>query len=233
MEERATPAASPARTVQYRYTSYPPGSSNGITSLTSVEYFGDSSLTAAYTYQNSDAGGTNPPLIKTCDDSMYGGAMSSIAYLFQGSVHGTIQSENHYARNSGVIGTVVSALELTDSTRRSETRGDGPSRSFTYAGGLLANWTDFKGVPAQQGHAAGFLSSSTDERGYVTTFQRNSITGMVEKIVYPVTESEQKSRTGSLRRKDLRSRWRILLPPATGMAIKITVTRANRITSTA
>lgn len=145
---------SSGRTITYGYKSYPPGSTGNIPSLDAVYYFGNAStadpaLTAHYTYQDSNAGVSNAPLISTCDDSMYAGPMTAIAYKFSdpsmGYAHGVIASENYYNPTNGAIGVAVSTLSgQGDPTTRTETRGDQHTRTFTYdSSGYLTSWTDF------------------------------------------------------------------------------------------
>ncbi len=185
------------RTVTYRYTAY----GAGYPSLSSVEYFGDPTLTATYTYQASNNSAENSlPLIATCDDSMYPGPMSKIAYEFlpgsQGGAYGQIKSEKHHPS-----GTVVSTLEVTGANTRREKRGDGtggngPARTFTYSSsGYLTSWTDFLNQTSSQTHLNGFVNSFTDARGqsasgYTTNFVRGARTGNVEQITHPATPSD-------------------------------------------
>lgn len=181
------PATPARRSVIYNYSNY----GNDI-ALTSVDYYG--AFSATYTYQPSNAGGTNPALLQTCDDPMYGGRMARIAYVFAaGAAHGVLQSEN-YSSGPGNVGTPVSTLTISGNTR-TETRGDGPSRTFTYAGGYLQSWTDFDGHSFSQGHTAGtsgFVSSYTDARGaaYTTDYQRHLWTGLVQTTTLPQTPSD-------------------------------------------
>ncbi len=178
-----------SRTVNYKYSLYQGGTAN-YSALTSVEY-GDPALAAHYTYQASNNSSMTRPLIRTCDDSMYRGAMSKIAYQFlAGGDYGQIQSEKYY---DGVnIGPAVSTLTASENNlTRTETRGDSPSRTFTYtAGGLLESWTDFKGTGISQVHTEGFITSFTDQNQNTTDFARDSITGLITSVTYPLTPSE-------------------------------------------
>ena len=192
--------ASDGRTVQYYYGRYDDGTDTFYTVLTNVVYYGDSNLTATYTYQG--VGGN--PLLNTCIDPMYAGAMWKIAYKFaQGTnadgktqaVPGQILSENYF--DGTTIGPAVSTLSVdnSDSThpKRTETRGDGPSRNFTYGAARLKNWTDYKGNAASETYDNnGFVKTVTDFTGlstHTTTIQRDPYTGVVTKITYPSTST--------------------------------------------
>jgi len=78
---------------------------------------------------------------------MYGGPMWAISYTFvpgsSGGVYGQLQSENYLDPFTGTPGQVVSSLSANGNSR-TETRGDGPSRTFNYLGGKLGNYTDSK-----------------------------------------------------------------------------------------
>lgn len=185
-------ASAMSRQVEYSY-------SNG--ELSDVTYFGDGSLTAHYTYQNSNAGGTNPRLIQTCNDSMYAGPMSKIRYTFASAwPHGFLLSENYYDGDPAHLnGPAVSTLAVLDANNRTETRGDSQSRTFTYSGGYLQSWTDFK-IEPERAHMSqarttasdpagplGFVKSVTDGRNNTTDLQRESSLGLVTAITYPLT----------------------------------------------
>ncbi len=186
--------ASDGRTVTYTYSTqiFPPGTIP-YTVLSGVSYYGDASLVASYTYDNPYVGATNGfPLLKTCNDPMYAGPMKGISYTYATAnnadgtapVYGQILSEKH------PNGTVVSTLAIIDSSTRTETRGDGPARTFTYAGGKLQSWTDFKNVSASKGYDAyGYVSALLDRRGYITNFTNNTYTGAVTQVQFPAVTS--------------------------------------------
>jgi RHS repeat-associated protein len=197
-------SASDGRSVQYNYGTYTDSGGGSWTVLTSVVYYGDPNLTASYTYQGS--GGN--PLLKTCIDPMYSGSMWKIAYTFAAlpnadgtkPVPGQILSENYF--DGTTVGAAVSTLAVTASTTRQETRGDGPSCTFTYASGLLGSWTDYKGAVASQTYDGnGFVKTVTDFHsggtggggnggstgGNTTTFQRDPFTSVITQITYPQT----------------------------------------------
>src|SRR6202040_1430328 len=141
------------RTVTYHYTHY-----SGVlySALTSVSYPDGSS--ASYSYQtsnNTSSNGSSRLLIKTAIDPMYTGPMWAIGYSFypsgNGGVYGQLWGETYF--DGAKIGVAVSALSVTGTSTRTEYRGDGPSRTFSYgsttqsgfsvpAGYMLANVTD-------------------------------------------------------------------------------------------
>ena len=94
--------------------------------LTGATY--DDGTTAAYTYQNANNSAGDNPLISTCADVRYPGPMKNITYTFlAGASRGRIQS----MKDTGAANPV---LTLTiNSGIRTETRGDGQSRSWIMA----------------------------------------------------------------------------------------------------
>jgi RHS repeat-associated protein len=162
------------------------------TVLTSVVYYGDSSLTATYTYRSPNVGDVNGyPLLATCDDPMYAGPMKKILYTYavadnlDGShaVYAQLDSEK------SSYGDAVSNLAITPNNTRIETRADGRQRTFTYNGsGYLIGWTDFRNVSTSQTYdSAMYVASVTDGRGNTTNFTNNPLTGAVTQIQYPLT----------------------------------------------
>src|SRR5437588_2384306 len=194
--------ASDGRMVQYNYTNLNHGpNTRNYTHLISVVYPADpgtSPATAYYTYQSSNYhdryGGEGYPLLHTCDDPMYEGPMKRIAYVYatannDGSsvVAGQIRSENYF---DGVnIGGAVSTLTINSATDRTETRGDGPSRTFNYDSGKLANYSDFKGHSSSISYDGnGYVSSFTDARIHRTTTLREGIIGAISVLTHPDPE---------------------------------------------
>jgi RHS repeat-associated protein len=184
--------ASDGRSVQYWYTTlaFSPGTI-AYPVLTNVSYYGGYSLTASYGYQAPNVGDSNGfPLLASCDDVMYAGPMKRISYTyatgvnFDGSaaVYGQILSENSVSS-----GDAVSTLTISSPTSRSETRGDGPGRTFNYAGGLLMSSTDFKSINASQTYLGGFVDSITDKRGNTTNIASDPLTGNPKVVTFPLT----------------------------------------------
>ncbi len=178
------------RTVTYNYSAYN-ASGTTYSALTSVSY--PDGTTATYTYQNSNIAANGRPLIKTCVDPMYSGPMWKIAYSFvpngTGIVYGELQSENYFDGTN--IGAAVSTLSVTGTSTRTETRGDGPTRTFTYTSYDLTSGTDFKGVSSSKAYDSnGFANSATDRNSNTTTYTNNSWTGNVTLTTYPLTASD-------------------------------------------
>ncbi|MEY2482740.1 MAG: hypothetical protein QOK24_1268, partial [Verrucomicrobiota bacterium] len=189
--------ASDGRVVQYNYnaTNYGLGG-NLHTYLDNVVYPADSGSpapTAHYTYQapnvpDYDGQYNAPPLLASCDDPMYGGSMQKISYTYATgfnpdgtyAVSGQILSENN-----STTGQAVSTLTVNGESR-TETRGDGPSRSFNYSGGVLINYTDFKGQSSYISYDGnGYKSAFEDARHQTTTFLREGIIGAMSVVTHP------------------------------------------------
>ena len=178
---------SDGRTVQYNYTAY-----GTYTSLSSVVYFGDASLTATYTYQNSNnTSASGRPLIATCTDPMFDGPMWKIAYEFAtgtngngtAAVYGQLRREKHLINGTAVSTLTVNANPSSGWYSRTETRADGPSRTFTYNGYRLKTVTDFKGVAASQGYDSNYyLALATDRNSNTTTYVSNVLNGNIKSI---------------------------------------------------
>jgi RHS repeat-associated protein len=194
---------SDGRRVDYHYHLYTTSSSRPYTSLVGVTYFNDPSYDAVYTYRDGNTDPSERPLLRTCVDPMYGGAMWRIAYTYatgSGAFHGQLQSENHL--NGTNIGAAVSTLAMTNANTRTETRGDSPtnagnpSRTFTYTGYRLRSTTDFKGVSASQNYDNNYyLNSVTDRRGNTTTYVCGAVNGNTKQVTYPSSPGDTDSTT--------------------------------------
>ena len=197
VEERADAQEStPARrSVIYNYVQYFTGVPPAYTTysaLASVVYFGDPAIVASYAYQNSNTTANGRPLIRKCVDPMYAGPMWRIAYTFApnggGVVHGQLLSEN-YLDAALNVGQAVSTLTINSPNTRTETRGDGPSRTFNYIGGKLDNYTDFKGKTSSISYDGnGYVWAFTDARGKITTTLRESTIGALSVLTHPDPE---------------------------------------------
>jgi RHS repeat-associated protein len=185
---------SDGRTVTYNYSTYTTANGTRYSALTSVRYFGDAQWDAIYTYQAGNVDPNGRPLISTCIDPMFDGPMWRIAYDFKpngtnadGSavVYGQLWREKH------PNGTVVSSLTVNAKTSlgwnsRTEMRGDGPSRTYTYKTYRLRTVTDFKGITASQDYDSNYyLATVTDRNGNSTIFTANDINGGIKQINYP------------------------------------------------
>ena len=199
LEERADESAAPRRSVTYNYVQYftgvPPAYTT-YTALASVVYFGDPGIVATYAYQNSNTTGNGRPLIWKCVDPMYAGPMWRIAYTFApnaaGVVHGQLLSEN-YLDAALNVGPAVSTLTINAPNTRTETRGDGPSRTFNYIGGKLDNYTDFKGKTSSISYDGnGYVWAFTDARQKITTTLRESTIGALSVLTNPDPEHSTK-----------------------------------------
>jgi RHS repeat-associated protein len=201
------------RTVTYNYTAYKPATTT-FSALTGVTYPAEGSVTptASYSYQPSNTSADGRPLIRTCVDPMYPGAMWKIGYMFvpkaNGGVYGQLQSENYFDGTS--VGTAVSSLDTSGANGlvRVETRGDGPTRRFKYgstnqysgfsvpAGYLLADLTDFKANHTYLGYDSnGYINAVNDRNGHITNYTNNVLTGNPLTITYPSTPEDTPSGT--------------------------------------
>lgn len=195
--------ASDGRVILYNYQTlvHPPGTLS-YSDLISVVYPSDPGSphpTAHYTYQAPNAPDSlgyfnGYPLLSTCDDPMYEGSMKRIAYTYQAWNNddgtytvGAIGSENYF---DGVnVGPAVSTLTVNGPTTRTETRGDGPSRTFNYEGGKLINFTDFKEHSSSILYDGnGYVGSFTDARLHTTTTLREGIIGAISVLTHPDPE---------------------------------------------
>ena len=161
--------------------------------LRTVTYSDGTSATYDYTYDNvrEDAQhGTFKmfPLLQSCDDVRYGGPMRTIFYDYQnGGPHGAITLEKYSARGSMVSsidpGAPTGGGDLPETF--TETRGDGPSRSFAYnpfhhytenicddyenndpPQQMLKNYTDFQGKTTWIHYNTNwYIDGVTDARG--------------------------------------------------------------------
>lgn len=183
--------ASDGRSVQYQYYTLVTPGNFSYAALNYIVYFNDPQIVAIYGYQFNNTDPDGRPLLSTAIDCMYGGPMWAISYTYvpgsTGVASGQLQSENYLDPSTGLSGPAVSTLSASGNTR-TETRGDGPSRTFTYSAGRLVSYTDFKGVSSSQGYDAnGFVNSLTDRRGYATDLQIEGMTGKVTRLTHPLT----------------------------------------------
>ncbi len=145
----ASVTASDGRTVNYYYAGC-----NGCW-LDSVVYYNNANWTAHYQYVGSNTSGELPPLLRTADDPMYPGATKRIAYEYKPCtpsdpnnpdgtrpVYGQILRERYWDGVSPpMTGAMISELTVGEAPnvtwKRTETRGDTKTRSFTYTNGRL------------------------------------------------------------------------------------------------
>ena len=220
------PAGNRIDWVSYSYTDVANGRIvNGLPEkrkmLTGVTY--SDGTAASYTYVADNVPNNVPlgswkytPLLATATDVRYKGAMRTIFYEYQSNgPHGAIMDE----KNPGV--GAVSAIfpgvpSPTDSAPHfpeqfTETRGDGPTRTFTYTplqllrnfeGGacpdfvgdsrqqFLLNYTDFENQTTYLGYDTNwYVNSVRDANGHTTTYARASPPpsgiGQITQILHP------------------------------------------------
>ena len=184
--------ASDGRSVKYNYGGYTTPNGTVYTYLGNVVYYGDQSTLAIYSYQNGNVDPNGRPLLQWCIDTMYGGTMWAIAYSFlppdAGGVYGQLQSENYLNPATGAVGAPVSSLSV-NGTSRTETRGDGPTRTFNYYAGKLVSHTDFRGHTSSISYDGnGFTSAFTNARGKTTTTIREGLLGALSVLRHPDPE---------------------------------------------
>lgn len=196
--------ASDGRSVQYNYTAYVTQNGTRYTSLTSVVYYGDSTLTATYAYQKSNLADVNGrPLLSKCFDPMYMGPMVRIAYTYVDGtsgqngdgtaiVAGQLQSENYFDGTN--VGPAVSTISILPNGpyNRQETTGDGRTRKFLVGAAWTPKAGDFKGVDALQNIDLTYfwVNSSTDRNGNTTNWTNNVLTGTPLQVSYPLTPND-------------------------------------------
>jgi uncharacterized protein (TIGR02594 family) len=180
--------------------------------LTGVAY--DDNTSAGYSYRTDNVPDTPPstfkfdPLLKSCNDKRYSGPMRQIAYEYQSlGPHGAITKE--YKPNGPLVSKIEPDLPLHPtggwlSTEFTETRGDGPPRTFTYTQfkiydqhppdppdpcldannnvtegrppqQLLDHFTDFQGHTTQLGYDSNwYINSVTDANNHTTSYERGN-----------------------------------------------------------
>ncbi len=125
--------------VNYTYQAYdpinPPITQRKEMMLTGVTYSDGTSASYTYTTDNVPENGTSHkmyPLVQRCDDVRYNGPMRTIFYDYQSSgPHGAIIDEKY--PGIGAVSTIAPGVPSTGYLDTfTETRGDGPTRSFTY-----------------------------------------------------------------------------------------------------
>jgi RHS repeat-associated protein len=212
--------------VNYNFTLQDPGGSGQqLKCLTQVDY--SDGTHAYYTYQQDNVpeepwrGSSKVlPLVATCDDVRYNGPMRQIRYEYvNGAPHGIIHKEKS-ANPIGPVSTIGPAIPLfidqgpmpTDFT---ETRGDGPTRTFHYSdfhvhhwpepdpcgdvesnnppSQMLLSYTDFQGHTTYLNYDSHwYINSVMDANGHTTTYQRGPPPdqggiGQITQITHPDT----------------------------------------------
>ena len=174
--------------VNYSYTSVSPGG-NGASQycLTGVAYSDNTSAIYSYTQDNAPDHPGPPcpcslklwPLLQTCRDVRYKGAMRQICYEYQpNGPHGAIIAER-YSLNGSTNGPRVSWIDppapspiIADAnfdTAYTEHRGDGPTRTFNYTELHIHRFSDDSCPNRTFGPAdQQFLLNYTDFQGNTT-----------------------------------------------------------------
>ena len=148
------------------------------------------------------------PVLQRCDDVRYSGPMRTIRYEYQNDgPHGAIINEKYPG-----IGA-ASAITPGTGDMFTETRGDGPTRSFTYSHmmhcqgtectpcddyenneaypyrapqQMLLNYTDFKGKTTTLAYDPNwYVNSVTDANTHTTYYERGTAIGEITKITHP------------------------------------------------
>jgi len=182
----------PTQSVVYTYAPFTPsGDTQTYSVLTRVDY--SDGTAANYTYQNDNSarrGSPGIPLLHTCDDVRYGGAMRQIEYLFVAGdrIRGKLKSERKLGSGEAVSTLTFSASRSAQT--RVETRGDGPKRTFTYSSiGRLLNYTDFKNstaiVTRLTYDGANRVRTVKDAMNHETTYTRESNIGQFTQLTHP------------------------------------------------
>ena len=188
----------------YSYTSVSPGVPARLRyRLTGVAYSDNTSAIYTYTQDNAPYHPGPPcpcslklwPLLQTCQDVRYKGAIRHICYEYQANgPHGAIIAER-YSLNGTTNGPRVSWIDppapsplISDAnfdTAYTEHRGDGPTRTFNYTGLHIHRFSDDSCPTRTFGPAdQQFLQSYTDFKipgnstqfGYDTNWYVNSVT---------------------------------------------------------
>jgi RHS repeat-associated protein len=212
--------------VNYTYTSVSPGvQGRDKKMLTGVTYSDGTSASYQYCNDNVHEGPTSHkmyPLLQRCDDVRYNGPMRTIWYQYQGDgPHGVIINEKYpgigavSATTPGVPVTGGHPGDYSMPTVFTETRGDGPTRTFTYTAftwhvdtdppgpcpditssgppqQMLDHYTDFQGNTTTLGYDANwYINSVRDANTHTTTYTRGPAPpagiGQITKITHPDT----------------------------------------------
>ena len=149
---------------------------------------------ATYTYDRAPVIGSDGrpgtlPMLITAQDTRAEGPMRAIQYEYttspQKDFPGEIKAERHFGD-----GVLVSAFaHNSDRTSSTDTRGDGPSRTFNMLIGgipLVTSKSDFKGrFEYYYYDGNNYLRQVNDRRGYPTTYINEPILGKPTKVTHP------------------------------------------------
>ena len=193
-------------TVTYNYTQvFSSFSGSTYYYLTQANY--DDGAHAYYTYAATNYGYVDFRVIQSCDDVRFAGPMKKIEYEYMvaDGTHevswGQIKREKN-ATTHQVVSEVTyppyhaSGPFTAADFQRTETRGDGPTRSFQYTWdgrAELISYTDFKGQTTHidfpnMGFGPTYRKSVTDARGNTTSTDMELTANAVMKITHPDPE---------------------------------------------
>jgi RHS repeat-associated protein len=174
--------------------------------LKTVHYDDNSQASYIYEAGNTDHTGNSitfqgEQVVHSCDDPRLSGPMKQIQYQYvmygeaasNFAGHGQVKAEKNVLWQ--VVTQVTFPTSVYDPTvlQRTETRGDGPSRHFTYPSATGLNqftftWTDFKNQTFIDTTAYSLPGwDITDPRGNTTTYETETRLGALRKITYPQT----------------------------------------------
>src|SRR3984893_12717623 len=169
---------------------------------------------ATYTYEIMGGPSTHRPVLLTADDTHYNGPMRQLAYVHGGIGKGAIDLEKK--PTGQVVSTLLYTADPPSETKvRTERRGDGNTRIFSYGGkppkategvmGKLINYTDYAGHTTWLHYGerlypgCGFIISVTDARGaydgdpnHTTTYTRGNeaVPGQRYWAIYRITHPD-------------------------------------------
>jgi RHS repeat-associated protein len=91
------------------------------------------------------------------------------------------------------VSTLVVGLPNNNPAYRTETRGDGPARTFVYTSVGHVTWvSDFTAHQSSQTYdtTTKYINSVTDFNGHTTDFTCDAVTGNITQIKYPLTNGD-------------------------------------------
>jgi RHS repeat-associated protein len=191
--------------VNYSYTLTSPGGTGAsLYCLTGVAYSDGTSAAYTYTQDNVQAQYKVLPLLSTANDVRYHGPMRQIAYDYQGypTPHGAITAERFSAGGTLVSrispgATSCASFNCQMETDFTETRGDGPTRTFHYTDLTYHSNPQEPGCPEvwYPQPPSQFLESYTDFQGHTTTLGYDKGTNNEKWYVNSVTDAYNRTTT--------------------------------------
>jgi RHS repeat-associated protein len=211
----------PIQSVAYTWSNFTLGS-NTVKVLSRVDY--SDGTFATYTYSDQTYPGptycTNPPfhdawhsvVLVTADDVRYNGPMRQINYQYYTTKNKTrVLSEQHLPTGNTV--STIAGVGNNQTNSATETRGDGPTRTFNYHStppcpdcpppggecidpmpldGKVSSYTDFQGHTTTLTYetdsskaSAGFITAVKDASNNTTTYTRSTLSWGILRITHP------------------------------------------------